>query len=419
LEDQTARAYRVLVVDLAASGKPRDALRAWEWFKSATHRDVAVTRVSDSLDAAISSLPPVPSPASGALTLVYARLDDRYFAWSISSGQIDASQIGAGHSDPIRMQVLPHTAKSIENKGIALRRLCSDPKSSMQDIKTLSASLYGDLVAPFADQVDRAGTLQLELDPSLAPVPFAAISAGNAPLGVQHPLVFLREGWTLDRSGPEAGFIEADQDRLTDQTRMLVLREASHPGAAIIPGEYDESKEITRLFAHAQLENATLWRSGASLDIAGPPTLSSDLGRADVIHYTGHGLDELTTEHDPEPHPFTVGERSLLRCHLAVLAACRTFDQRENLLEDVPSFARILLEAGARNVLATQWDVDSRVTQKLMVRFYTELSNHQTFAEALRRAQMSIQSDPDVAHPYYWSAFQLVGTPTVTARGKS
>jgi len=109
----------------------------------------------------------------------------------------------------------------------------------------------------------------------------------------------------------------------------------------------------------------------------------------------------------------------MLRCRLAVLAACRTFDQRENIAEDVPSFTRILLQAGAKNVIATQWDVDSRMTQKLMVRFYAELANHQTFAEALRRAQSSIQSDPAAAHPYFWSAFQLVGRPPTTVRGKT
>ena len=408
-EDEAARAYGVLVVDLAASGQPREALRTWEWFKGAAHRDVSLTRISDSMDATISSLPSVPSPAPGNLTLVYARLDDRYFAWSI----------GASESDPIRMQVLTQTAKSIENKGTALRRLCADPKSSMQDIKILSASLYADLLAPFADQINQAGTIQLELDPALASVPFAVISGGNTPLGVQHPLVFLRAGWTMDRGPALTASVAADQDKLTNQTRMLVLRETSQDGAALIPTEYDESSDITHLFPHAELESATLWRSGLNLELAGQPTLSADLAQADVVHYTGHGLDEATSQLGSGMPTFTVADRSLLRCRLAVLAACRTFDQRENLVEDVPSFARILFEAGAKNVLATQWDVDSRVTQKLMVRFYTELANHQTFAEALRRAQMSIQSDPEIAHPYYWSAFQLVGTPTITARGKS
>ncbi len=48
-----------------------------------------------------------------------------------------------------------------------------------------------------------------------------------------------------------------------------------------------------------------------------------------------------------------------------------------------------------------------------MIRFYSELADHQTFAEALRRAQQSVQSDPAAAHPYYWSAFQLVGQPKI------
>jgi CHAT domain-containing protein len=49
------------------------------------------------------------------------------------------------------------------------------------------------------------------------------------------------------------------------------------------------------------------------------------------------------------------------------------------------------------------------MTRKLMVRFYAELAGHQTFPEALRRAQQALQAEPASSHPYFWSAFQLVG----------
>jgi CHAT domain-containing protein len=287
----------------------------------------------------------------------------------------------------------------------------------MQDIHILGAALYGDLTTPFADQVNHADSVELDLDDSLAPIPFAALSAGSTPFGVQHPLIFLPDGWSLDADARNS--LLADQDTLSDKFRMLVLRQVSAPGAAHIPGEYDESKAIARQFPGAKLETAVLWRSGPNLNIAGAPVLQSDVATADVLHYTGHGLEETKATPPLGLSSFVVADGSTLRCRLAVLAACRTLDQRENLAEDVPSFARILLQAGAKNVLATQWDVDSRMTQKLMLRFYTELTNHQTFAEALRRAQLSIQSDPSASHPYFWSAFQLVGRPTTSVRGKS
>ena len=407
-EEQAARSYQILVLDLAAAGQPQDALRAWEWFKGAGNRN-SLTPATDSTNAALASLPPIPAQLPGSVTLVYARLEDQYFAWSISPDP----------TTPIRMRVLSAPAESIDAKGLAFRRLCADPHSSMQDIHILGASLYHDLMEPFADQINQADSIEIDLDHSLTSMPFSALSVGDTPIGVQHPLIFLPDGWSLDSNTADRKSLIADQDTLSGKFKMLVLREIPDPNAAPIPGEYDESKQIASQFQGAKLESAVLWRSGPTLNIAGAPALQADVASADVLHYTGHGLEETKAAPPLGLSTFAVADESTLRCRLAVLAACRTLDQRENIAEDVPSFARLLLQAGAKNVVATQWDVDSRVTQELMVRFYAELTNHQTFAEALRRAQSSIQSDPVAAHPYFWSAFQLIGGPPTAVRGKS
>ena len=400
-ENQVARTYEILILDLAASGQPKDALKAWEWFKGSGKRSSLPPSIS-SADAALAALPEIPSQLPGSVTLVYARLADQYFAWSIA----------ANPAEPVRLRVLSASAQSIDDKGLAFRRLCANPKSSMQDIQTLGSSLYADLVSPFSDQIDQAESVELDLDSSLANIPFSALSHHSQPFAMQHTLTYLPDGWNMNH-------VIADQDTLSANSNTLVLREVALANAAHIPGEYDESKEIATGIPGARLQSATLWRSGQNLNIAGSPALQADVAAAELLHYTGHGIEENKTAAPLGLSTFVVGDGSMLRCRLAVLAACRTLDQRENFAEDVPSFARILLQAGAKNVLATQWDVDSRMTQKLMVRFYAELANHQTFAEALRRAQSSIQSDPAAAHPYFWSAFQLVGRPPTSVRGKS
>ena len=383
-EEQAARAYKILILDLAAAGKPHDALRVWEWFKASSHRDSLPENLAGDPDAATSSLPPIPTQSNGSMTLVYARLEDQFFVWSIS----------ANPAEPVRLRVLSASAPSIDAKGLSFRRLCADPRSSLHDIQILGASLYDDLVGPFADQLAQASSVQLDLDNSLASIPFAAFTHGGQHFATQYAITFLPDGWTMDP-------ISADQDTLSAKSRTLVLREVSQAGAARIPGEYDESQDLVRRVPGASLQSATLWRSGLNLNIAGPSSLQTDIASADVLHYTGHGIEENKATAPSGLSSFVVSSGSMLRCRLAVLAACRTLDQRENIAEDVPSFARILLQAGAKNVLASQWDVDSRMTQKLMVRFYAELTNHQTFAEALRRAQSSIQSDPAAAHPYF------------------
>jgi CHAT domain-containing protein len=119
---------------------------------------------------------------------------------------------------------------------------------------------------------------------------------------------------------------------------------------------------------------------------------------------------------------------------LLVLSACRTaLGDAETEL----GFAGFAVHAGVKSVLASLWYVSDEGTLALMREFYQQLSLPEvtTKAEALRRAQVAMiegqlgvgaeqgrgigwqdntlaaQSDRDLSHPYYWSAFTLVGNP--------
>ncbi|MEA5578181.1 CHAT domain-containing protein [Anabaena sp. UHCC 0451] len=94
---------------------------------------------------------------------------------------------------------------------------------------------------------------------------------------------------------------------------------------------------------------------------------------------------------------------------LLVLSACKTAagDKRATL-----GLAGMAVRAGARSTLASLWYVDDEATALLMTKFYQELSNNKlTKAEILRNAQLAILRDKNTkfSHPYYWSAFVLVG----------
>jgi CHAT domain-containing protein len=72
--------------------------------------------------------------------------------------------------------------------------------------------------------------------------------------------------------------------------------------------------------------------------------------------------------------------------------------------------AGVAVRAGVRSTLASLWFVSDEATSLLMTHFYQELTNTQeTKAEALRRAQAMILQDDNFSHPYFWSAFVLVG----------
>lgn len=406
-QDRSSRAYHELVLNLATSNRAQDALRAWEWFRSAQYRRAATTLQTVGSDPAIM-LPQVPMPSASRITIVYARLEDHYVGWSVLPGS----------DGGVQYRVLPASPSTIDHEAMAFSRLCSDPKSSTEDIALLGQALDRDLIAPFAAQVDQAETIQFELDSTLSNIPFAAIQHKGAYLGVGHPLVFLPAGWPMAHGNPGAGNSIAGLDTLPNDPRMLVIRQTTPLLAARIPDEYDETSDIVHTFHNAQVRKASLERSGENLSFYGAATLRSEMNSADLMHYTGHGLDQGAEAHADSSSSAVLGKGSMLRCRIAVLAACRTLDQTNESAENVASFSRILLNAGASHVLATQWDVDSRMTHKLMIRFYTELANHQTFSEALRKSQQSVQSDPESSHPYYWSAFQLVGQPKIQVQGK-
>ncbi|MFB8788482.1 MAG: CHAT domain-containing protein [Potamolinea sp.] len=121
---------------------------------------------------------------------------------------------------------------------------------------------------------------------------------------------------------------------------------------------------------------------------------------------------------------------------LLVLSACRTAlgDEQVEL-----GFAGFAVSAGVKSALGSLWYVSDEGTLGLMTQFYKELKKAPIKAEALRRAQLSMLKgevrlkggklianssesislpsslaqlgDRDLSHPYYWSAFTLIGNP--------
>ncbi|MDJ0554701.1 MAG: CHAT domain-containing protein [Microcoleaceae cyanobacterium MO_207.B10] len=120
---------------------------------------------------------------------------------------------------------------------------------------------------------------------------------------------------------------------------------------------------------------------------------------------------------------------------LLVLSACRTaLGDREAEL----GFAGLTVKAGVRSALASLWNVSDIGTLALMTEFYQHLQKTPLKAEALRQTQVEMLkgkvgskmgelkgsrgglqlpselaefSDETFSHPYYWSAFTIIGNP--------
>jgi CHAT domain-containing protein len=92
---------------------------------------------------------------------------------------------------------------------------------------------------------------------------------------------------------------------------------------------------------------------------------------------------------------------------LLTLSACETAagDERAAL-----GLSGTAIRAGARSVLGSLWTVSDEAAREVVVEFYRELAqSHATKAQALALAQRKLLADPRFSHPYYWSAFTLIG----------
>ena len=94
---------------------------------------------------------------------------------------------------------------------------------------------------------------------------------------------------------------------------------------------------------------------------------------------------------------------------MLVLSACKTAegDNRASL-----GLAGIALRSGARITIGSLWAVNDLSTTKLMSNFYNIIINqpNTSRAEALQKAQISLLNENELKHPYYWSAFVLIGS---------
>lgn len=134
---------------------------------------------------------------------------------------------------------------------------------------------------------------------------------------------------------------------------------------------------------------------------------------ADVLHLATHGLFR------PD-NPFfsslkladgwvDVHEiyRLAMRAQLVVLSACESGAGHVQGGDEVVGLARGFLGAGARFLLVSLWNVHDESAVAFSDDFYAELLDTGSPATALRNTQISWIKE--MAHPYFWAPFVLIG----------
>ena len=107
-----------------------------------------------------------------------------------------------------------------------------------------------------------------------------------------------------------------------------------------------------------------------------------------------------------------------VRADLVVLSACDTGRGAHAAGEGLIGLSRAFLAAGASRLIVSLWPVDDEATRVFMARLHAAWQEGRTVCEALRAAREEVAGQPRWAHPRFWAAWTLWGTPSCgAARG--
>ena len=350
----------------------------------------------------------------GTLLLEYALGEERSALWAVSASSLELFE-------------LPGREKIEELARRVYRRWSILGSAEDGSAAELSRVLLG----PVAGRL--TGRLVIVPDGALHYLPFGALPISGEPLLVRHEVVTL----------PSASFLAAQRKAFSSRPpaprQLAVLadpvfdpRDPRVRGGKAPAGNADATRGplFDRLAASRREAEAIASLSKESmlaLDFQARRSLVTEgrLGDFRVLHFATHGT--FHSEH-PELSGIVLSlvdeagrpQEGFLRlpdlhslslwADLVVLSGCQTALGREVRGEGLVGLSQGFLDAGARNVVASLWQVPDRSTAELMSAFYRSyLQRGAAPAAALREAQLAVRSRRGWSEPYHWASFILLG----------
>ncbi len=310
--------------------------------------------------------------------------------------------------DGLQAMLEPVRAADLESKITLLRDLIRRPDSS--DWQLPAGSLRHLLVDPIekADWLHGVNEITIVPHGFLHYLPFATLirptRAGNR---------FLIEDYVVSYL-PMAGALAMSSPPQPPGERLVALA----PSVSKLQFTSGEVRAVAAAFGR----QATA--------IVGPKATETwfkhAAGDYDVIHFATHGFfnkaNPLFSGVQLEPDAQNDGRLEVyeilglhLRAQLVTLSACETA-LGSGYFTEIPAgdefvgLTRAFLSAGASTVIATLWEVNDSSTARLMESFYRRVSEDSPSLSLAIAQRSMLHGDKDHRHPYYWSAFVVVGS---------
>ncbi|BAY26692.1 TPR repeat protein [Calothrix sp. NIES-2100] len=291
----------------------------------------------------------------------------------------------------------------IENT-IKHMRQSLNPAFGDEDRLKISQQIYDWLIRPAESQLANSGvkTLAFVLDGSLRNLPMASLYDGKQYLLEKYSLALSPGMQLLPTRSLKPQNLKVITAALSEARQGFKALPAVQAEVREISSELPVQLLLNQQFTDINLQTAIQSNPFSILHLATHGQFSSKSDDTFILSWdTKINVKELSeflknrNESDSTP------------IELMVLSACQTAkgDNRAVL-----GLAGVAVRSGARSTLATLWAVKDESTAKFMVEFYKNLKKPGiTKAEALRQTQLTFLQDPDYQHPFYWSAFVLIG----------
>jgi CHAT domain-containing protein len=335
----------------------------------------------------------------------------------------------------------------------------------------LARALYEKLFEPIEPQLASVKTLIYQPDPSLVGVPIGALVTDLASLKVMHDnietakathkaLSYRGVSWLAERMQTSvavstAAFVNTRHlrpsdapkpflgfaDPVIDPNSPLEFASVAAPAAWVRSTGVDVCADMRQaLLQLPPLPETTAEVKTVAAAIGAPdsiidgPDFTDDrvkqMGASDaldqyrVLYFATHGLlprtngclqPALVTSLGKAGSDALLDVKEIpdlkLDADLVVLSACNTGQSSDGQGGGGAALGGLVATftyAGARNLLVSNWEVDSVATELLMSTLFT--SRVATQGEALQAAQHAfIMRDDAYSHPFYWAAFSIVG----------
>jgi len=291
--------------------------------------------------------------------------------------------------------------------------------------------LYNLLVQPVERFLGDTGTICIIPDGTLWDLPFQALENSHRRfLLEQHPIFYAPSIQVLREISHKSQNSWPGRDGAKS---FYAVGNPAFGGEALKEAEVERGSQFAPL-PETEREvtvSARIYGSEASKIRIGKAALENmikaEMSDYRVLHFATHGFFNdknplysyllLTPEPDTNEDGLLEAWELMklnLKAELAVLSACDTARGRVGLGEGIIGLTWAFFVAGVPTTVASQWQVPSEHTSRLMVAFHKARAGYSikpvSDAEAWRRAALTMIRNPHFRKkPYYWAAFVVIG----------